>query len=196
MPEELSPESKLYIKEEIEKVRKEFKDDLKDAQSKSTKIFSTVAMIIGLVTGIGVYLGISNAIKGRLDDAGITKLVYEANKLVESAEDANDAIQDIKISVEKDIPMLKEMKSFDQKEVQDGYAWVGNIALIWGTRTSTKDTAEVFPIGWDCFKNDCFTVLTSLAGEVVILKDNKNFRFDRVDGYSGSHKFTFLALGH
>lgn len=189
MPEELSPESKLYIKEEIEKVRKEFKGDLKDAQSKSTKIFSTVAMIIGLVTGIGVYLGINNSIKEKLNESGLSKLV-------ENAEDANDTIQGIKISVEQNFPELLKLKNFGQKEVQDGYAWVGNIALIWGTRTSTKDTTEVFPIGWDCFKNDCFTVLTSLAGEVVISEDNKNFRFDRVDGYSGSHKFTYLAIGH
>lgn len=31
MAEELSPESKLYVKEEIEKSRKEFKEDLKGA---------------------------------------------------------------------------------------------------------------------------------------------------------------------
>lgn len=44
MAEELSPESKLFVKEEIEKVRKEVKEDLKEAQSKATKTFSTVVV--------------------------------------------------------------------------------------------------------------------------------------------------------
>ena len=54
MPEELSPESKLYVKEEIENVRKEIREDVEKVKSKATKTFTTVAIVVGLLTGLGV----------------------------------------------------------------------------------------------------------------------------------------------
>lgn len=55
MPEELSAESKLFVKEEIENVRKEIREDVEKVKSKATKTFTTVVIIVGLLTGLGVY---------------------------------------------------------------------------------------------------------------------------------------------
>ena len=55
MPEEVSPESKLYVKEEIEKTRKEIKEEVEKVNSKATKTFTTVAIVVGFITGLGVY---------------------------------------------------------------------------------------------------------------------------------------------
>ena len=98
MPEELSPESKLYLKEELEKVRKEFKEELKEAQSKSTKIFSTVAMIVGLLTALGVYYPAKNSIKNAIDKAfeGTTiknleeEVAFSCDNIKKYEVDAND----------------------------------------------------------------------------------------------------------
>ena len=92
MAEELSPESKLYVKEEIEKMRKEFKEDLKEVQSKATKTFSTVAMIVGLLTCVGVYGIAARAIQKGLDETTIKELEGEAKKLVA---DANNSYKSI-----------------------------------------------------------------------------------------------------
>jgi len=269
MPEELSPESKLYVKEELEKVRNEFKEGLKDAQSKTTKIFSTVALIIGLLASMGVYglakSSIKNAIEDELSKTTIKKLETDANMIlveIESFEgqakelvtDANTYVKVARDDIDKlksellveienleaqakafatdaktyvkqareDIDRIKKeveplvVKSIrtelanlelseqtiklihdhHQNAIDGGFTWIGKIVLIWGTRTSTKSSGEVFPIGWDHFPNDCFTVLTSLPGEVVILDDNKSFRFNRILGYSGNRDFTFLAIGY
>lgn len=55
MPEEVSPESKLYVKEEIEKSKKEIKEEVERVNSKATKTFTTVAIVVGLLTGLGAY---------------------------------------------------------------------------------------------------------------------------------------------
>ncbi|UCE07287.1 MAG: hypothetical protein JSW07_04445 [bacterium] len=269
MAEGLSPESKLYVKEELEKVRNEFKEELKDAQSKATKIFTTVALIIGLLASVGVYglakSSIKNAIEDELGKTTIKNLETDANMLVVEIEnlegqakslvtDTNTYVNQARDDVDKmkselvpeiknlegqakalvtetntylkqareDIDTIKKelepllVKSIqseltnrglsDQKieqihdhhqnAIDGGFTWIGNIALIWGTHKSTKDSSEVFPIGWNHFPNDCFTVLTSLPGEVVILEDNKHFRFNRLQGYTGTREFTFLAIGH
>ena len=55
MPEEVSPESKLYVKEEIENVRKDIREEVEKVNSKATKTFTTVVIVVGLITGLGVY---------------------------------------------------------------------------------------------------------------------------------------------
>lgn len=103
MPEELSPESKLYVKEEIEKMRKEFKEEVEKAKSKATKTLSTVAIVVGLLTGLSVYGGaqtyIDTAISKGLEEKGITDLVADVNNYVEQAEglvaDANNSYNSI-----------------------------------------------------------------------------------------------------
>jgi len=224
MAEELSPESKLYVKEEIEKVKKEFKEDLKEAQSKATKTFTTVALIIGLIASVGVYglakSSIKNTIEDELGKTTIKNLETDASELVVGIENlegqakglvkgtnkyvkqARDDIDKIKVEVESQLSKLKTEQIHQHHQYvvpgdPNGFTWIGDIALIWGTRTSTKSGGEEFRIGWDHFPNDCFTVLTSLAGAVDIMDDNKNFRFTRLKSYSNRRlKFTFLAIGY
>jgi len=62
MPEEVSPESKLYVKEEIEKTRKDIREEVEKVNSKATKTFTTVAVVVGLITGFGVYGSAKNYI--------------------------------------------------------------------------------------------------------------------------------------
>ena len=103
MAEELSPESKLYIKEEIEKVRKEVKEDLKEARTKATKTFSTVAIVVGLIAGFGAYFSMESAVQTKLGEAGMTELIQQAI-------DANNYIKEVKTNVQKNLPMLMQLK--------------------------------------------------------------------------------------
>ena len=90
MPEELSPGSKLYVKEEIEKSRKEIKEEVEKVKSKATRTFTTVAMVIGLLTGVGVYgLAVKymdDTIQKALDSKGVTDLKSKAQEFVDTAE--------------------------------------------------------------------------------------------------------------
>ena len=103
MAEEVSPESKVYVKEEIEKIRKEFKEEVEKAKSKATKTLSTVAIVVGLLTGLSVYNGaqtyIDTAISKGLEEKGITDLVADVNNYVEQTEglvaDANNSYNSI-----------------------------------------------------------------------------------------------------
>ncbi|MFX0200377.1 MAG: hypothetical protein ACFFCW_30025 [Candidatus Hodarchaeota archaeon] len=78
MAEEVSPESKLYVKEEIEKSRKEFKEDLEKAQSRATKTFATIGMIVGLLAGVGVWSSTIIYVKDRMSNTTIAKLESDA----------------------------------------------------------------------------------------------------------------------
>lgn len=92
MTEEVSPESKLYVKEEIEKSRKEFKDDLEKAQSRATRTFTTIGMIVGLLTALGVYgiaaKYIDDTIKEKLDVKTLKE--FEENK-IKAEQNMNEA---------------------------------------------------------------------------------------------------------
>jgi hypothetical protein len=99
MPEEVSPESKLYVKEEIEKTRKEFKEDIKEVQSKTTRTFTTVALVVGLLTGLSIYGSvtsyISTTIRNRLGAqalADFEKRLYRAQEFVADANVLRDKI--------------------------------------------------------------------------------------------------------
>ena len=99
MSEELSPETKLYVKEEIEKVRKEVKEEIEKVKSKATKTFSTVVIVVGLLTGLGVY-GLARdymktAINEGLTEQGIQKLKSEAEGHVQ---DINDCVVEANVS--------------------------------------------------------------------------------------------------
>ena len=55
MSEIVSPESKLYVKEEVEKAKKEIKEDIEKANSKAARTFTIVGVVLGILTGVGVY---------------------------------------------------------------------------------------------------------------------------------------------
>jgi hypothetical protein len=97
MPEEVSPESKLYVKEEIEKSRKEIKEEVEKVNSKATKTFTTVAIVIGLVTGLGVYGSATHYISTSIQDklgaetmAEFEARIIQANQFVIAAKDLVD----------------------------------------------------------------------------------------------------------
>lgn len=92
MAEELSPESKLYVKEEIEKARKEFKEEVEKVKSRTTRTLSTVVMVVGLLTCVGVYGIAARAIQKGLDETTIKELEDEAKKLVADANNSYNSI--------------------------------------------------------------------------------------------------------
>ncbi|MHC4546096.1 MAG: hypothetical protein ACYS9C_18355 [Planctomycetota bacterium] len=83
MPEEVSPESKLYVKEEIEKTRKEIKEEVEKVNSRATKTFTTVALVIGIITGLGVYGSAKHYISATIQDKLGTETLkeFEKNKI-------------------------------------------------------------------------------------------------------------------
>ncbi|MHC4440466.1 MAG: hypothetical protein ACYS3S_24210 [Planctomycetota bacterium] len=112
MSEELSPETRLYVKEEIEKVRKEVKEEVEKVKSKATKTFSTVVIVVGLLTGLGVY-GIARdymktAINEGLSGQGIQNL----------RSIAEDRVQDINDYVEKATVLRQDIDEI-KKDAQD-----------------------------------------------------------------------------
>ena len=88
MAEELSPESKLYVKGEIEKLSNEFKQDLKESQSKATKTFTAVALIIGLLASVGVLSLAKDYANKALSNTAIKTIVADANELKDSCEES------------------------------------------------------------------------------------------------------------
>lgn len=84
MPEEVSPESKLYVKEEIEKSREEIREEVDKVKSKVTKTFGTVVVVVGLLTGLGVYgsakLYIKTTIHNKLGAEALDKFERDKQK--------------------------------------------------------------------------------------------------------------------
>jgi len=122
MVEELSPESKLYLKEELEKVRNEFKEGLKDAQSKTTKIFTTIALIVGLLASMGIYglvkdymkttiqTNVKTAIDEKLDEESVAqfeKRKGEVEKNMNEAEGLVEKLEQSRSEVEQKINMAE-----------------------------------------------------------------------------------------
>jgi hypothetical protein len=203
MAEELSPESKLYVKEEIEKVKKE-------VQSKATKTFTTVVMIVGLVTGMGVYKfaksHIDTTIKDGLKQQGITELKSKAEEFVKEAEglvaDANNSyktITDIEAQAEKSLSALKLNLKSQQVADPNGHAWIGGIKFVWGTETSVTDVNE-----WVDFKNsfdsNCFFVITTLPGYIYDMEPSR-FHYQRLPvpvdkpGKPSVQPYCYVAIG-
>jgi hypothetical protein len=129
MAEEVSPESKLYVKEEIEKMRKEFKEDLEKANSKATKTFATIAMIIGLLGSLGIY----GLVKSALSDTAIKTLEEDAQKkyksLVKHERDASESFNRIvkyeqqvgKFATKEELSNHKHTVTYSGKEIGTKY---------------------------------------------------------------------------
>jgi len=208
MAEELSPESKLYVKEEIEKMRKEFKEDLEKAQSKATKTFSAVAMIVGLLASVGVYSlaksSIKNAIENELEKTTIKKLGADANDLVfkigslkgraeESAKDAEGFVADANTYVQKaqesykkiigyetDVEKLSELLKLKRF---DQLGDSNDYAWVGDTKfvwgtEMSKPGVEWFDFK-DSFDNNCFFVITTLPGYVYDMNES-GFKYQRM----------------
>ncbi|MFX0202814.1 MAG: hypothetical protein ACFFCW_42460 [Candidatus Hodarchaeota archaeon] len=225
MAEELSPESKLYVKEEIEKARKEIKEEIEKVKSKATKTFTTVVMVVGLLTGLGVY-GIAKdyintAVKDKLGEETLAEFekniskaeesVADANTYVEQAKglvaDVNDSYEEItkilaQANKDPNDLLISKLKSHQLAE-PNGYAWIGDLKFVWGTRSSTHSKAQKFDFDPKKGVNnkskynfkECFTVITSLGGRIK--KYPESFTLDRHDDYRNEEiSLYYVAIGH
>ena len=127
MAEELSPESKLYVKQEIEEVRREMKEEREKAKSKAAKTFTTAAVVLGLLTGAGVYgLAVNYvdaALRKALEEKGITELKSNAEDLVKD-------MTELKSNAEELVDVAKDrVKEIDRHEAQakQSASDIGNI---------------------------------------------------------------------
>ncbi|MCP4262905.1 MAG: hypothetical protein GY774_36150 [Planctomycetes bacterium] len=205
MTEEVSPESKVYVKEEIDKMRKEFKEDLNDARSRATKTFTIVALIVGLLTTLGVYGNISSLLR--------SKVQQETLKRIKEQLSARE---------QQDMELIAKQKN--------GYAYVGGFKFVWGARESSKKAVRNYDDQRFLFAPDdanntteynlkkCFVVITDIEGEVYNtdyfgfnLRRNALYqkRYDSPDYQNSGRKplitkdgkgelsvpFTFLAIG-
>jgi len=134
MPEEVSPESKLYVKEEIEKSRKEIKEEVEKVNSKATKIFTTVAIVVGLITGLGVYGNAKFYIKSTIED-----------KL---GRDTLDEIEENRIKAKNSYRKIVEYEA-EAEKILSGRLIIGTIVPYGGEiiETTPGDPCQVQP-GW------------------------------------------------
>jgi hypothetical protein len=190
MPEELSPQSKLYVKEEIEKSRKEFREDVEKVKSKTTKTFTTAVIVVGFLTGMGVY-GLAvrymdAAISKGLEDKGIAELkskaeglVIEAEGLVEEvnihAEQAQESSSRI-AEIENDVPKkiivgtivpyggkIVEKRAGARTEVGEEWLFCNGVGL---DRAEYKDLFDVIGVAFGEPDDSTFN-LPDLRGRFV-----------------------------
>jgi hypothetical protein len=199
MPEEVSPESKLYVKEEIEKSRKEIKEEVEKVNSKATKTFTTVAIVVGLITGLGVYGSATHYISATIQKKLGTETLAEIEKNRIQANNSYKNITDIKAKADKILSQL--LKSFDQVPETNGHAWVGDILFQWGTvRNSDDPTTYEFP---RTFPKECFSVVLNVkrtAGRTAAIHiakwSKKGFFIDRANDIDGWMDVNYIAIGH
>lgn len=229
MPEELSPESKLYVKEEIDKVREKIEEQVKDtkkaieeqvkkARSGSMRTFSIVTAVVAFLVGVGVYGSavkyMDKAISKGLEDAGLTESVKRAEELVADANRSNAAIGKMKEQAGLSIKSINDIEKEAEKKLSEmgpgkqlvdpnGYTWVGDIKVIWGTEMSERDRGETFEFEDQGFPNACFAVITNLPGTIYEpdspkYQPNTHFRLDRIGDLRGGgpRVFTYVAIGH
>lgn len=141
---------------------------------------------------------------------GFTNFVQVPREAANSAKEAigpeiikkaKETVEELEQNKKKADTIMSSMYKFDQVAEKDGYAWVGSIKFVWGTRKSTSDNYEPFlfkPNGKSDdeynFKNKCFTVITSLPGDSFIC-EKTSFKLDRINAYGGQRDFTFVAIG-
>lgn len=187
MPEELSPESKLYVKEEIQKSSKEFKGEIEKVKSQTTKVFTTVVIVVGLLTGLGVYGGAKNyinkAVNENLEEAGITELKSKAQELVEKinsheaqAKKSYNNIAGIETQAEKILSCkmiigtivpyggeIVERKAGEATEVKEGWFFCNGASL---DRKKYEDLYNVIRVAFGAPDLDTFN-LPDLRGRFV-----------------------------
>jgi hypothetical protein len=94
VPEEVSPDVKLYVKEQAEEVKRSIKDDIENVRAATTRTFSMVAVVVGLLTGFGVYKLATDYI-----DASIEKVLEEKS------------VQQMTDEIKTTLKSVKEMKA-------------------------------------------------------------------------------------
>lgn len=179
MPEEPSPESKLYVKEEIEKIRKDIKEDVEKVSSKATKTFTTVAIVVGLITGLGVYGNAKYYIKNTIEDNLGTETLAEIennrdkaknsfNKIVEYETEANNILSSLPYDmvIGTIVPYGGEIPKKIEEPIQVGKAWFFcNGASL--DREEYKDLFDVIGVAFGAPDSDSFN-LPDLRGRVAV----------------------------
>ncbi len=138
-------------------------------RQKAQGFYRFVAVVVELLTALGVYCLTANAIKQELTQEGITKLKSTAEGLVADANNSYRNITDIQAQAEKSPSEMKlEMKSHQFAEA-NGYTLPGDIKFVWGTVQSKKasdDVDQKFLFYQGSFPCACFTVIPSSAGNI------------------------------
>lgn len=207
MPEELPPEFKLYVKEEIEQVRKSIKEDVEKAKIRSTKILSTVAVVVGLLTALGVYQAavrnvqqaienvneeISTMLEDKLKEENVTEMLDKISLWHGQAAAKHEKMLQMESEAGPILDKLREGLELYSDD-RSGYVRHRDVTLVWGKVKSTEDKGQKFELH-KSFDVDCFIVVTDLAGRTTECSET-DFTFDRVDGYSGGIDFSYLAIG-
>jgi microcystin-dependent protein len=134
MPEEVSPESKLYVKEEIEKTRKDIREEVEKVNSRATKTFTTVALVVGLLTGLGVY--------------GLAKDYIDTSIKKEIGEDTLAKIRKYEDEAENSYKQIVQYE-YKAEKILSGRPIIGTIVPYGGEIVETKpgDPYQV-QLGW------------------------------------------------
>lgn len=176
-----------------------------DSDKKVVKVGATVFAIL-LIAFFGISL---REIKSKVDEAmegtiiqtstdRAQKAAINAEAAAKNAEESQDKAKMKLIELNKMLEKNPSASKFveNKSASKNGYAWIGDIMLVWGTAKSPKghDTAYQFNFK-NKFPNKCFTVIPSMAGEITDLT-YEGFKFDRLNSYDGDHYFTYIALGN
>ncbi len=118
MPEELSPESKLFVKEEIEKIRKDIREEVEDVKSKTTKTFTTVVIVVGLITGLGVYGSakhyINTAVEAKIGTETMDEIKERKNQAQKFVNDIKGLVEDAKSHVKRAENSYNEIADYEK----------------------------------------------------------------------------------
>ena len=154
MPEELSLESKLFVKEEIEKIRKDIKEEVEKVKSKTTKTFATVVVVVGLLTGLGIYGSvtsyISTTIQEKLGEKAMANFNERLEEMTKNVEETKGLVAEAKSHVERAKNSYNEIVEYEKKteKILYGRTIIGIIVPYGGKIESTSgDPCEVQP-GW------------------------------------------------
>ena len=176
MPEELSPESKLYVKEEIENVRKDIREDVEKVKSKTTKTFTTVVIVVGLLTGLGVYGSAKHYINTAVEAKLGTETLAEIEKNRIQARNSYNKIVEYETKAEKILsgrPIIGTIVPYGGEilETTPGYPY--QVQLGWFfcngaslDREEHKDLFDVIGVAFGAPDDDTFN-LPDLRGRFV-----------------------------
>lgn len=192
MPEELPPEFKLYVKEEMEQLRKSIKEDVEKSKISATRTFSTVAGVVGLLTVIGAYGAAMEAIRSKLEITAITELEKRASESVIQIGEQRTKAEEQSGDISKILEKLKEADFEVASGGPSGYVRQRDVTLVWGEGKSNTDDDQEFYFAKP-FEDKCFFVVTNLGGQS---KDctKTGFKFNRINDY-GDDTFQYLAIG-
>jgi len=179
-----------------------------DSDKKVVKVGAAVFAFL-LIAFFGISLRqikskVDAAMEGEAVKTSEKKAEESAKKAEESAKKAEESEAEAKMKLRELEKKLKE----NQSASENGYAWIGNIKLVWGKRKSTGkfQKRELEKFGFDPNPNtngsskysfkECFIVIPSVPGVVEVSEINETgFSYRRGNEF-GPREFTFVAIGN